>query len=212
MSFRSGQQQHLQRKPSPPRHVAYSPEDTFDLDAPYTNHARIVQTLGPVNQKRGVVDGALSGHPVANTIVTAIDGRLSSVVIARSPRVFANLYYEFNELLDHVFSEKSKLKCALYADIHPADEKTSREGQQSKPLSAGLTGANNAPGYIASPSSTDTTSMLVQLRAITATQIRKGDTASISASGARWSMACRRRIPAACITYGFIDRCKLRAR
>ncbi|THV08014.1 hypothetical protein K435DRAFT_709277 [Dendrothele bispora CBS 962.96] len=93
--------------------------------------------------------------------------------------VFANLYYEFNnELLDFVFSEKSNLKCAVYADIHTAAEKTNAGGQQSEQPPAGLTyiqqstgwgakslvdpatpdgydlvfgptnGANNAPGYM----------------------------------------------------------------
>ncbi|KAJ6582353.1 hypothetical protein B0H19DRAFT_526848 [Mycena capillaripes] len=48
--------------------------------------------------------------------------------------VFVNLYYEFNNyLLDFVFSEKSNLKCAAYADIHTAAEKLNRGGQQSYP-------------------------------------------------------------------------------
>ncbi|KAF9256611.1 hypothetical protein L218DRAFT_936497 [Marasmius fiardii PR-910] len=93
--------------------------------------------------------------------------------------VFANLYYEFNnDLLDDVFSEKSNLKCAIYADVHTANEKTNMGGQQLKPPPNGLTyiqqssgwakksfvdpdvpdgyeavfgpldGANNAPGYM----------------------------------------------------------------
>ncbi|KAF5371389.1 hypothetical protein D9615_009658 [Tricholomella constricta] len=93
--------------------------------------------------------------------------------------VFANLYYEFNNpLLDFVFSEKSNLKCAVYGDVHSAEEKTNRGGQQQIPPPAGLTyiqqssgwsaktltdpdapdgyelvfgptgGANNAPGYM----------------------------------------------------------------
>ncbi|KAJ7690901.1 hypothetical protein B0H14DRAFT_848414 [Mycena olivaceomarginata] len=46
--------------------------------------------------------------------------------------VFVNLYYEFNnELLDHVFSEKSNLKCAAYGDLHKASEKTNFGGQAS---------------------------------------------------------------------------------
>ncbi|KAJ8073755.1 hypothetical protein PM082_012033 [Marasmius tenuissimus] len=93
--------------------------------------------------------------------------------------VFANLYYEFNnELLDFVFHEKSNLKCALYGDVHTAEEKTNMGGQQLEAPPAGLTymqessgwallnfvdppvpggyeavfgpldGANNAPGYM----------------------------------------------------------------
>ncbi|KAJ7255521.1 hypothetical protein B0H12DRAFT_1233119 [Mycena haematopus] len=38
--------------------------------------------------------------------------------------VFCNLYYEFNNpLLDFVFPQKSNLKCALFGDVHTADEK-----------------------------------------------------------------------------------------
>ncbi|KAJ7853275.1 hypothetical protein B0H14DRAFT_2580436 [Mycena olivaceomarginata] len=65
--------------------------------------------------------------------------------------VFVNLYYEFNnELLDHVFSEKSNLKCAAYGDLHKASEKTNFGGQASySQLVFGPTGgANNAPGYM----------------------------------------------------------------
>ncbi|KAL0578875.1 hypothetical protein V5O48_003108 [Marasmius crinis-equi] len=93
--------------------------------------------------------------------------------------VFANLYYEYNnDLLDFVFNEKSNLKCALYGDVHTANEKTNRGGQQLEAPPAGLTymqessgwallnfvdppvpdgyeavfgpldGANNAPGYM----------------------------------------------------------------
>ncbi|KAJ7853310.1 hypothetical protein B0H14DRAFT_3108485 [Mycena olivaceomarginata] len=48
--------------------------------------------------------------------------------------VFVNLYYEFNnDLLDHVFSEKSNLKCAAYGDLHSAKEKTNFGGQASYP-------------------------------------------------------------------------------
>ncbi|KAF9467605.1 hypothetical protein BDZ94DRAFT_969039 [Collybia nuda] len=64
--------------------------------------------------------------------------------------VFANLYYEFNnELLDFVFSEKSNLKCAVYADIHTAAEKTNRGGQQSEAPPAGLTYIKHSSGYAA---------------------------------------------------------------
>ncbi|KAJ6534234.1 hypothetical protein B0H19DRAFT_1185596 [Mycena capillaripes] len=46
--------------------------------------------------------------------------------------VFINLFYEYNNaLLDFVFSEKSNLKCAAYADVHTAVEKTNFGGQAS---------------------------------------------------------------------------------
>lgn len=62
--------------------------------------------------------------------------------------VFANLYYEYNnELLDWVFSEKSNLKCAVYADIHTAAEKTNRGGQQLKPPPEPLVYIQNSSGY-----------------------------------------------------------------
>ncbi|KAE9386967.1 hypothetical protein BT96DRAFT_1005580 [Gymnopus androsaceus JB14] len=84
--------------------------------------------------------------------------------------VFANLYYKFeNLLLDLVFSQGSNLKCAVYADVHSAVEKTNFGGQQLYPAPAPLNyiqqskpaasqgydkvfgptgGANNAPGYM----------------------------------------------------------------
>ncbi|KAF7760329.1 hypothetical protein Agabi119p4_11005 [Agaricus bisporus var. burnettii] len=62
--------------------------------------------------------------------------------------VFANLYYEYNnELLDWVFHEKSNLKCALYADIHTAEEKTNFGGQQLKPPPEPLVYIQNSSGY-----------------------------------------------------------------
>lgn len=67
-----------------------------------------------------------------------------------APLVFANIYYEFNnDLLDHVFSEKSNLKCALYGDIHTAAEKTNKGGQQSEAPPAGLTYIQHSSGYAA---------------------------------------------------------------
>ncbi|KAH6904684.1 hypothetical protein BKA70DRAFT_528375 [Coprinopsis sp. MPI-PUGE-AT-0042] len=93
--------------------------------------------------------------------------------------VFANLYYEFNNYgLDFEAHEQSNLKCALYADVHTAAEKTNFGNQQSYPEPAPLiyiqqstgwasktladpatpegyelvfgptNGANNAPGYM----------------------------------------------------------------
>lgn len=62
--------------------------------------------------------------------------------------MFVNLYYEFNnELLDHVFSEHSNLKCVAYADIHTANEKTNWGGQQSSPPPAPLTYIQQSSGY-----------------------------------------------------------------
>jgi hypothetical protein len=62
--------------------------------------------------------------------------------------VFVNLFYEFNnELLDFVFNEHSNLKCALYADVHSAAEKTNFGGQQSEPLPADLTYIQQSSGY-----------------------------------------------------------------
>lgn len=58
------------------------------------------------------------------------------------------MYYEYNnELLDWVFHEKSNLKCALYADIHTAEEKTNFGGQQLKPPPEPLVYIQNSSGY-----------------------------------------------------------------
>ncbi|KAG6918640.1 hypothetical protein DXG01_012759 [Tephrocybe rancida] len=197
-------------------------------DAPYTDIAHIADTLGRVKQKGGPASDELPNRPVSNTVVTALDGKLSTVAISPAVRsvwskhgdslkprasrhgsfwakrthsgyskvfdgtgthradrdgsiegtayltytvvsnatynindclaacdrvsgcVFANLYYEHNnDLLDHVFSEKSNLKCALYADIHTAAEKTNRGGQQSEPAPAGLTYIQQSSGWAA---------------------------------------------------------------
>jgi hypothetical protein len=64
--------------------------------------------------------------------------------------VFANLYYEFNNyLLDFVFSQQSNLKCALFADVATAAEKTNFGGQQSYPPPAPLTYIQDSSGYAA---------------------------------------------------------------
>ncbi|KAG6857216.1 hypothetical protein H0H87_007635 [Tephrocybe sp. NHM501043] len=216
-------------------------------DAPYTDIAHIAETLGRVEQKGGPASDELPNRPVSNTVVTALDGKLSTVAIAPMTRsiwsrrsdslkprasshhtfwakrtntgytqvfagtgtqrqdrdgsiegtayltytvvsnatynvddclaacdrvsgcgeqmfnpytssnlcsmltpVFANLYYEYNnDLLDHVFSERSNLKCALYADIHTEAEKTNRGGQQSEPAPAGLTYIQQSSGWAA---------------------------------------------------------------
>jgi len=65
-----------------------------------------------------------------------------------NPPVFANLYYEFNnDALDH--HETSNLKCAVYADVHTAAEKTNLGGQQLEPPPAGLTYIQQSSGYSA---------------------------------------------------------------
>lgn len=64
--------------------------------------------------------------------------------------MFANLYYEFNNyLLDFVFSQQSNLKCALFADVATAAEKTNFGGQQSYPPPAPLTYIQDSSGYAA---------------------------------------------------------------
>ncbi|KAJ3877108.1 hypothetical protein F5051DRAFT_409571 [Lentinula edodes] len=64
--------------------------------------------------------------------------------------VFANLYYEFNNpLLDFVFSQKSNLKCALYADVHSAAEKTNFGGQALEPSPAPLNFIQQSSGWAA---------------------------------------------------------------
>ncbi|KIJ33759.1 hypothetical protein M422DRAFT_182877 [Sphaerobolus stellatus SS14] len=64
--------------------------------------------------------------------------------------VFVNLYYKFNnELLDFVFNEQSNLKCAAYADIHTAAEKTNFGGQQSYPAPGPLTFIQQSSGFAA---------------------------------------------------------------
>jgi len=63
--------------------------------------------------------------------------------------VFANLYYEFNNHLLDSNNQESNLKCALYADIHSAAEKTNLGGQQLLPPPAGLTYITNSTGWAA---------------------------------------------------------------
>ncbi|KAF9522768.1 hypothetical protein CPB83DRAFT_863941 [Crepidotus variabilis] len=62
--------------------------------------------------------------------------------------VFANLYYEYNnDALDH--RETSNLKCAVYADVHSAAEKTNFGGQQLEAPPAGLTYIQQSSGWSA---------------------------------------------------------------
>lgn len=45
-------------------------------------------------------------------------------------QVYHAVYYEFNnEMLDHVYSQHSNLKCAAYGDVHSAEEKINFGGQ-----------------------------------------------------------------------------------
>jgi hypothetical protein len=59
--------------------------------------------------------------------------------------VFANLYYEFNN--PGLDQGSSNLKCAVYADVHTAAEKTNLGGQQLAPPPAGLTYIQQSSGY-----------------------------------------------------------------
>src|SRR6266446_6687155 len=61
--------------------------------------------------------------------------------------VFANLFYEFNN--PGLDQGSSNLKCAVYADIHSAAEKTNLGGQQLAPPPAGLTYIQQSSGYAA---------------------------------------------------------------
>ncbi|TFK66970.1 hypothetical protein BDN72DRAFT_125476 [Pluteus cervinus] len=60
------------------------------------------------------------------------------------PCVFVNLFYEFNNDLP-----VSNLKCAAYADVHSASEKTNLGGQQLLPPPAGLTYIQESSGFAA---------------------------------------------------------------
>lgn len=65
-----------------------------------------------------------------------------------SALVFANLFYEFNnDRLD--FVDGTNLKCAVYADVHSAAEKTNMGGQQLYPPPGGLTYIQQSSGYAA---------------------------------------------------------------
>ncbi|KAF5365183.1 hypothetical protein D9758_005340 [Tetrapyrgos nigripes] len=62
--------------------------------------------------------------------------------------VFVNIYYELNNpLLDWIFSEKSNLKCAAYADVHYSAEKTNIGGQQLEELPHDSTYIQRSSGY-----------------------------------------------------------------
>lgn len=81
----------------------------------------------------------------------SISSIVKKTALTRWYLVFANLYYEFNnELLDFVFSQHSNLKCAVYADIHDAAEKTNFGGQPSYPQPGPLTYIQDSSGWAAS--------------------------------------------------------------
>ncbi|KAF8641400.1 hypothetical protein AX16_010019 [Volvariella volvacea WC 439] len=61
--------------------------------------------------------------------------------------VFVNLYYEFNNDLVLPAGTRTTLKCALYGDIHTAEEKTNRGNQQLLPRPAGLTYIQESSGW-----------------------------------------------------------------
>ncbi|KAK2464922.1 hypothetical protein APHAL10511_002998 [Amanita phalloides] len=210
--------------------------NTLDPNDGMTDAASITSTVAVVQQKGGAGNTTPPDKPVSDTVVTAVDGRLTllgnmtqspahkrgewGIMLAekrsdnrsvpvragytqifagtgtgpsdrdaaiqgtayltytlvpnstynvdacldycdRTERcVFVNLYYEFNnELLDHVFSEHSNLKCVAYGDVHFANEKTNWGGQQSLPPPAPVTYIQQSSGYavtlLANPSAPD---------------------------------------------------------
>ncbi|KAF8154947.1 hypothetical protein B0H34DRAFT_676632 [Crassisporium funariophilum] len=192
-----------------------APPLALTLDGTGTDASTIVSTIGIVEQKSGPPVDAAPNQPIADTVVTAVDGQLTAAgsnstttrraltrkagssrrssddyelvfsgtgtgpkdrdasiqgtayltyslvsnatydvddCLAFCDRVetcvFANIYYEFNnDLLDHVFSEHSNLKCALYSDTHTAAEKTNFGGQQLEAPPAALSFIQQSSGY-----------------------------------------------------------------
>lgn len=61
--------------------------------------------------------------------------------------VFVNLYYEYNN--PGLDAGSSNLKCAAYADVHAAAEKTNTGGQQLYPAPGGLTYIQQSSGWAA---------------------------------------------------------------
>ncbi|KAK7025236.1 fruit-body specific protein a, partial [Favolaschia claudopus] len=62
--------------------------------------------------------------------------------------VFTNMYYEKNNpLYDHVFPEKSNLKCVLFGDVHTADEKDYSWNQQLNTSTNGAIKIQYSSGY-----------------------------------------------------------------
>jgi hypothetical protein len=57
------------------------------------------------------------------------------------------LYYEFNSGLVDASGQPTNLKCAVFADIHTAAEKTNKGGQQLLPPPAGTTYITDSSGW-----------------------------------------------------------------
>ncbi|KAN0063949.1 hypothetical protein ACQY0O_003555 [Thecaphora frezii] len=92
-------------------------------------------------ESKGLKDASVQGTAyLTYTVVTNDTARYEEAKTACFKKcdntkgcTFVNLFQEKdNNLLDWVFSEKSDLKCALWADVHPASEKTNAGGQQLK--------------------------------------------------------------------------------
>ncbi|KAF8063340.1 hypothetical protein FPV67DRAFT_1451811 [Lyophyllum atratum] len=115
--------------------------------------------VGPTDRDGAVESVAYLTYTVVSNATCNVDACLDFCDSVQTC-VFANLCYEYNELLDFVFSEKSNLKCVVYAEIHGPEAKTNRGGQQSEAPPAGLMyiqqsnfgpldAANNASGACA---------------------------------------------------------------
>ncbi|KAF5388987.1 hypothetical protein D9757_005081 [Collybiopsis confluens] len=104
---------------------------------------------GPNDRDASIEGTAYLTYTVVSNATYAIDDCLAKCDSVDGC-VFANLFYEYNnELLDFVFGEKSNLKCALYADVHNATEKTNFGGQQSYPSPGPLTYIQQSSGWAA---------------------------------------------------------------
>ncbi|KAF9442645.1 hypothetical protein P691DRAFT_764987 [Macrolepiota fuliginosa MF-IS2] len=105
--------------------------------------------FGPTDRDASIEGTAYLTYTVVSNLTYSVDDCLRFCDRVDGC-VFANLYYEYNNaLLDWVFSEKSNLKCAVYADVHTAAEKTNFGGQQLKPPPEPLVYIQNSSGYAA---------------------------------------------------------------
>ncbi|KXN92682.1 hypothetical protein AN958_00352 [Leucoagaricus sp. SymC.cos] len=103
--------------------------------------------MGPTDRDGSIEGTAYLTYTVVSNLTYSVDDCLRFCDRVDGC-VFANLYYEYNNaLLDWVFNEKSNLKCAVYADVHAATEKTNRGGQQLEPPPAPLVYIQNSSGY-----------------------------------------------------------------
>ncbi|TFK18783.1 hypothetical protein FA15DRAFT_649239 [Coprinopsis marcescibilis] len=102
---------------------------------------------GPTDRDASIHGTAYLTYTLVNNATYNVEACLdfcSSV----SRCVFANLYYEFNNYgLDFEASEQSNLKCAVYADVHTAAEKTNFGNQQSYPPPAPLIHIQQSGGW-----------------------------------------------------------------